>query len=98
MKTPKLIEYYLINFAQCADVLLSAHDAQLSVKSEAIYMTFKIEINCDNAAFEACLSYELTRILFKVTRLIEQEMIAELDNYPLMDVNGNKVGTIKIIK
>lgn len=59
-------------------------------------MDIEIKINCDNAAFEENPIYELTRILFVITRMLENHSIADLDNTKLRDCNGNTCGTIEI--
>lgn len=55
-------------------------------------MKFKLEIECDGAAFEdANLQFEVGRILFKYgERLANSE--ARHDDDVLMDTNGNRVG------
>ena len=55
-------------------------------------MKLTIEMNCDNAAFTEMPGMEAGRILAKLARRL-QEM--GLDNYPLMDGNGNRVGDCK---
>lgn len=48
-------------------------------------VSFIVEIDCDNAAFEGNMLNEVSRIL---------GVLAECPvNKPLLDINGNKVGT-----
>lgn len=65
-------------------------------------LTITIKINTNNAAFEGerC-SYEVTRIvkqaLEKITPHIEcLPEVQPNDEYRLLDINGNYVGTVKI--
>jgi hypothetical protein len=59
-------------------------------------MKLRIEIKMDNAAF--CdedgnyQSYELARILRKLA-----DRADELDNLPIMDINGNRCGHAEIV-
>jgi hypothetical protein len=49
-------------------------------------MKFTLEINCDNAAFEADPAFEVARILRVAANLLDR------DDLRLMDRNGNHVG------
>ena len=51
-------------------------------------MKFRVEIECDNAAFQLVLQREIRRILDWVGRA---DVVKECD-YCLMDYNGNTVG------
>ncbi len=51
-------------------------------------MTFKMEVDMDNAAFEERPASELGRLLRQAARKIEQGA----DGGKLMDINGNSVG------
>ena len=51
-------------------------------------MTFSLEIECDNAAFETGLRYEIERI---VRRALDDLKDGAIDG-KLRDVNGNTVG------
>jgi hypothetical protein len=53
-------------------------------------MKFKLEIECDNAAFEDDPSYEVARILKEAaTEKVEQGTLTG----KLYDINGNLVGS-----
>lgn len=56
-------------------------------------MKVKIEICCDNAAFEVDPATEVKRILDRLTLRL---MVNGLEPCSLADVNGNKVGTLKV--
>ena len=53
-------------------------------------MRFRVEIECDNAAFDGlgALRGEVGRLLLK----IENYVILGEDQIPLVDYNGNRVG------
>jgi len=53
----------------------------------------KIEINCDNAAFESP-ELEVGRILRELADRVE---VNGLDEVPLRDYNGNRVGQLSVI-
>jgi uncharacterized protein YbjQ (UPF0145 family) len=58
--------------------------------------TFRIELECDNAAFDDSPGHEIARILKRVA----SEILASGELYPnsaqwIRDVNGNRVGTYK---
>lgn len=59
-------------------------------------MKVKIEINCDNAAFDDDADYEVSRILEELSDDILQDTL--LTDRKLYDINGNKVGFLKIVK
>ena len=52
-------------------------------------MKFKLEIDCDNAAFEDDAAREVRRILL---RLCNQAFHQEGGKLNLLDINGNSVG------
>ena len=56
-------------------------------------MKATITINMDNAAFDGRPATELSRILRKLAKRIEEE---GPDYVPMMDENGNKVGEFNI--
>ena len=64
-------------------------------------MTVTITIKCDNAAFDHC-GDEVSRILRRLTEHIgtaglwEREHFDELHKHPLMDFNGNRVGSVTV--
>ena len=61
-------------------------------------MHCKIEIEMDNAAFD-WPSHELARILREASRRAEKlEFTLGQDDWPLRDINGNKVGQVIIEK
>lgn len=53
-------------------------------------MKFKLEIDCDNAAFDDAPRQEIERILEKLTRDVLAWGL--LGTIPLYDTNGNRVG------
>ena len=56
-------------------------------------MKIRIEINCDNAAFEDDPATEVERILKNLTGKLR---LPGMEDLPLMDINGNKVGTLTV--
>jgi hypothetical protein len=56
-------------------------------------MKCRIEIDMDNAAFDEEPGYELTRILYELSRGID----ISTKEKRIRDINGNTVGSIKII-
>ena len=56
-------------------------------------MTLTIKIEMDNAAFEPCNGDEAARILDEVADKLRENDIHKRITLPLMDVNGNKVGS-----
>jgi len=59
-------------------------------------MKLIIEIDCDNSVFEESPQYELTSLLFKITRLLETHTLEDLDHKKLLDSNGNTCGLITL--
>ena len=59
-------------------------------------MKVKIEINCDNAAFDPSPIYEVSRILEDLVHRLRREMISSPEKL-LMDGNGNTVGKLEWI-
>jgi len=58
-------------------------------------MKITININTDNAAFDEDFpEFEVIRILNKLTEKLEHNGLN--CEYPLIDLNGNKVGELKI--
>jgi hypothetical protein len=57
-------------------------------------MEYVIRIKCDNAAFDGEPNFELARILRSVGHTLENGRT----NMALLDINGNKVGTARLIK
>jgi hypothetical protein len=53
-------------------------------------MTFKLEINTDNAAFDGAPLLEVARMLRDLASHLEDA--GDTINLPLYDVNGNRVG------
>ena len=53
--------------------------------------TFRLQIKCDNAAFED-LGAEVGRILIDLGQHLDAGMLAQ-DGGVLFDVNGNRVGS-----
>lgn len=65
-------------------------------------MIFKLSITCDNAAFEDAPGDELARILRRLADRLESgapasQFAARFDAVSLHDVNGNKVGFVRIM-
>lgn len=63
-------------------------------------MKATIDISMDNAAFEENGGAELARILRKYANYVKDyATLNDVDcNHDLVDINGNKVGTVKITK
>lgn len=59
-------------------------------------MKIKIEINCDNAAFDESLSIETISILSKLAEKLTHTNI--FDVAILRDSNGNAVGTFEVVE
>lgn len=59
-------------------------------------MRIRIELECDNSAFEGTPAREVSRILKNLARSAENGGLAELDGKKLMDINGNSVGRVEI--
>lgn len=53
---------------------------------------FTVSISTNGAAFEGNTEQEIARILRELAEKIEREGCPDVDNYPLRDTNGNKVG------
>ena len=56
-------------------------------------MMFRLDIDCDNAAFEEDPTAEVARILRRLADLLGTRPI-----YPLCDLNGNGVGSAEFTK
>ena len=69
------------------------------VAGKAGIVKFKLEITCDNSAFDAALCTETARILSEAARKIRgaDEEDASGIGFSLMDLNGNKVGRAEFI-
>ncbi len=59
-------------------------------------MKATIKIEMDNAAFEEENGREIARILRKLAARVENQNVMDGYQFPLIDVNGNKVGTVEI--
>jgi len=60
-------------------------------------MKADITINMDNAAFEDNPDEELSRILMKLGKMLQSvPRLTSGDSFPIMDINGNKVGYLTI--
>ncbi len=61
-------------------------------------MKITIEINTDNAAFAPHEEIEVARILIRLTdkMMDEGRKLGQLDGQALMDINGHRVGSIKV--
>ena len=57
-----------------------------------------IKIKTDNAAFTDDPGREVGRILHKLAEQFEAEHYEPGDLAPLMDYNGNSVGTVKVTR
>jgi len=55
-------------------------------------LRFKLQVNCDNAAFDDAIASELARILRDVARKLEDGIDCE-HHRNINDGNGNVVGT-----
>jgi len=53
----------------------------------------KIEITCENSAFDGMPEAETARILFEIAKSIDH---GNIKNRSLIDRNGNQVGTLII--
>lgn len=51
-------------------------------------MLFKLEITCDNSAFDDCTMIEIARLLEYAARSVRDD----IDYRILYDINGNQVG------
>ena len=56
-------------------------------------MNITITINTDNAAFEGDPRFEVGRLLRELARKVEDNGV---DDTPCMDINGNKVGWLRV--
>ena len=70
-------------------------------------MKLVLSINMDNAAFKDCAGTEAARILRAVATRIEGVPLerasqaarwANGGSYSLMDINGNKIGKVKVVE
>lgn len=63
-------------------------------------MKFRIEIDCENAAFTHNLSLEITRILSLLARTLSTSGPIEAGNWSrqLRDINGNRVGRAEFVE
>ncbi len=55
-------------------------------------MKFKIEIECNNAAFGDLPGFEVARLLRGVADEVDERDILPGETGPLRDYNGNRVG------
>ena len=58
-------------------------------------MDYKIEINCDNVAFDDDPAPEIARILENLVDNLKHD--AALNTEKLRDINGNIVGSAKMV-
>jgi hypothetical protein len=61
-------------------------------------MKYTIEIEMDNAAFDKSPGDEVARILIRLANRVSGEVCKVGDVTPLMDHNGNRVGTARVLK
>jgi hypothetical protein len=61
-------------------------------------MKLKITITMDNAAFEDSKGFEAARILTKLADKMQEHSLEPGDEYPLIDINGNRVGEAKVTR
>lgn len=61
-------------------------------------MKFKLNIDCDNAAFQDDASHEVARILRELADRVEISGGQPLSDFNLYDTNGNRVGEAKFTK
>lgn len=62
-------------------------------------MKFKLEIKCDNAAFDGeHRALEIARILEDAASKVECDGANVGDSWKLFDINGNRVGEAKVTK
>lgn len=59
-------------------------------------MKFKLEIECNNAAFEDAPDDEIARILRSCARRLEIGFEGVSGRNALFDANGNRVGTFQL--
>ncbi len=57
-------------------------------------MKLTLTISMDNAAFEDMPGVELARILRTVARQIEGSEHGDSGKFPVLDINGNNVGSV----
>lgn len=60
-------------------------------------MIAKVTINCDNAAFEPNLGFELSYILRTLADEVHWAAIAPGFTKSLRDSNGNRVGQLEVV-
>lgn len=60
-------------------------------------MKIKIQIDCDNAAFDAPTDFEIARILREIADQAEDHGVDGI-KVIIRDVNGNQVGTVVIVE
>jgi hypothetical protein len=61
-------------------------------------MKFKLTIDCDNAAFEDGVHYELADILTRLAIRVRNDLTGSRTEIPVFDHNGNTVGWGKLTK
>jgi hypothetical protein len=61
-------------------------------------MKFRIEFDCDNAAFDDARDIEIADILVKVAGSITRDMPRSGTSYSVLDSNGNRVGYYSLNK
>ena len=55
-------------------------------------MKFKIEFDCDSAAFDEDANNEILRILLVVATQVSRKQNGEEFSYIVRDINGNTIG------
>jgi len=60
-------------------------------------MRVRIEIRCDNEAFEPYAGTEVARILRQIADEMQDDILPDTEQR-LRDINGNTVGTLKVQK
>lgn len=61
-------------------------------------MKILITLNTDNDAFEGYPELEVSRILNRLVLSLRGYSMQALDGMPLLDANGNTVGTFELVK
>ena len=59
---------------------------------------FKLNMNCDNAAFDENANAEIARILREIAADLEADTSGRLYEQHFRDSNGNRVGSFKVFK
>jgi hypothetical protein len=59
-------------------------------------LSVTVKITCENAAFADDCEGEVARLLKQAAKKVEAGELERLGYIPLMDINGNKVGSVEI--